>query len=122
RELRDRRASVHLLWNVRGGLSGRSDRADGSVRPVRIDAGADDLRQVQAALGVRRDPAPGADAVRPRAGRPRAGNQDLAVPGMNSYRRGTNSSGANAGCVCILTTAKESSITMSTGDAIYATI
>ena len=82
-------SSVVSIVELRGGLSGRSDRADGSVRPVGIDARANDLRQGKATLGVRRDPAPGADAIRPGANRPLAGNQGLAVPGMMPYRRGT---------------------------------
>ena len=79
RELRHRRAALHLLRHVRGGLPGRGDRAD---RPLRLDrpvARGDDLRQDQAALGLRRDQGRRADAVRPRPPS-RPGDQDASSP------------------------------------------
>src|SRR5258708_37235491 len=55
RELRHRRAPMHLLRDVRRGLPGRGDRA---YRVLRLDGAfprTDDLRQDQAALRLRPD-------------------------------------------------------------------
>ena len=55
RQVRHRRAPLHLLRHVRRSLPGRCDRADPHLRHRRPDPAGNDLRQREAAAGVRRD-------------------------------------------------------------------
>ena len=55
RDVRHRRAALHLLRHVRAGLPVRRDRADHAVRPDRPEPRGDDVRQGEAAQRVRPD-------------------------------------------------------------------